>query len=84
MGWGRFTLIKSTMANILIYYISLITIPVSVTKRLESVECRFLWGDLEEKRNYYLVVWYEVKKPIHLGELGLMLMVEVNRVFQGK
>lgn len=39
---GRLTLIKSTLSNLPLSYISLITIPMSVAKKLEAIKCRFL------------------------------------------
>lgn len=37
------TLMKNTITNILsIYYLSILTIPTSVVKRLKSIRCRFL------------------------------------------
>lgn len=30
-----------------IFFMSLLTIPVNVAKRLETIQCRFLWGDIE-------------------------------------
>ncbi|RVW60790.1 LINE-1 reverse transcriptase-like [Vitis vinifera] len=42
---GRITLIKSTLASIPIYFLSLIRIPKSVTKRIEKIQRDFLWGE---------------------------------------
>lgn len=52
---GRFTLIKHTLANLPIYYLSTLTILVKVAKKLEAIQCRFLWGDTDESRKFHFV-----------------------------
>lgn len=81
---GRLTLIKNTLSNLPIYWMSRISMSVSVAKKLEALQCRFLWGDSDEKRSYHFVAWGEVKKPICEGELGMRSMLEMNRVLEGK
>ena len=41
---GRITLIKSTLASMSIYQMSLFRMPKIVAKRLEKVQRDFLWG----------------------------------------
>lgn len=81
---GRLTLIKSTMANLPKYYLSTLTIPVSIAKKLESIQCKLLWGDEEDNRKFHLVKWEEVKKPLKDGSLGIRSIVELNVALQGK
>lgn len=40
-------LIKIIFGNLLIYYMSLLTIPGSVAKKLEVIRSRFIWRDME-------------------------------------
>ena len=40
---GRITFIKCTLARLPLYHMSLIRIPIVVTKRLEKVQINFLW-----------------------------------------
>ena len=48
---GRITLIKSTLANIPIYQLSLFRMPKLVAKRLEKLQRDFLWGEGSLERN---------------------------------
>ena len=41
---GRRTLIKSTLSNLSIYFMSLFVIPKRVVIRLEKIQRDFLWG----------------------------------------
>ena len=41
---GRATLIRSTLSNLPIYYISVLRLPSSVRRRLEQIQRDFLWG----------------------------------------
>lgn len=81
---GRLTLIKSTLANLPIYYLSILTIAASIAKKLENIQCRFLWGDEKGNRKYHLIRWEEVKKPMRVGGLGLRSIRALNGALHGK
>lgn len=51
------TLIKSTLASIPIYYLSLFTILASVAKEMGVNFRNFLWNDCMEDKKYHLVDW---------------------------
>jgi hypothetical protein len=75
-------LIKSKLSNLPAYLLSLFPIPVSVAKRIESIQCVFLWGDIGEEFKHPLVNWPKVCSPIrHLGICNLRLF---NRALLGK
>ena len=40
---GRLTLIRSTLSNMPIYYMSILRMPTSVRLRLEQIQRDFLW-----------------------------------------
>jgi hypothetical protein len=52
---GRLTMIKSTLSNILIYYLSLFQILVIVAKHIERIQRDFLWGGVGDKFKFHLV-----------------------------
>jgi hypothetical protein len=54
---GRVTLIKSTLANLPTYYLSLFPMPVSGAKCVEKLQRNFLWGGIGEEFKYHLVKW---------------------------
>lgn len=92
---GRYTLIKNTFANLPVYYLTTLTILASIAKRLETIQCQFLWGDGEDCKKFHLIKWDEVKKPLYLkkievkkplhgGSLGIRLVMEFNKALQGK
>lgn len=52
---GRLTLIKASLASILIYYLSLFVMLVAVYKELEQIQRDFLWKKGREKSGLHLV-----------------------------
>ncbi|GLT62498.1 hypothetical protein SLA2020_351340 [Shorea laevis] len=81
---GRVTLIKSTLANLLTYYMSLFPLPVSVANRMEKLQRDFLWGGLGDEFKYHLVSWSKVCSPVSVGGLGIRNLLMFNRALLGK
>ena len=52
---GRVTLIKSTLSNLPTYMLSLFPIPTYVAKRIEKIQCDFLWGGMNDEVKFHLV-----------------------------
>ena len=66
--------IKSTLSNLPVYFMSLFKIPVSMATQLEKIQRQFLWGDLDNKRKLHLVGLNSVAK----GGLGIRRFVVMN------
>ena len=81
---GRVTFIKSTLANLLAYYLSLFPISVSVAKHIEKLQQQFLWGGIGEEFKFHLVNWMKVCTPIKEGELGIINLMVFNCTLLGK
>ena len=68
---GRITLIKSSLANLPIYYMSLFPIPKGVVAKIVSITRAFLWCGDSEKKCIPMVAWSTVQLPKALGGLGI-------------
>ena len=68
---GRVTLIKSTLASLPLYQMSLIRMPATVTKRLEKLQGNFLWGGGALEKKTHLIKWKVVCSEKGMGGLGL-------------
>jgi hypothetical protein len=80
---GRVTLIKSTLANVPTYFLSLFHLPRSVAAQLEKLQRDFLWGGLGEGSKVHLVKWSKVCSPISNGGLGIQNLLLFNQALLG-
>lgn len=62
----------------------MLNIPSKVAKRLETIQCNFLWGDRDNSKKFHLLNWNEVKNPIKDGGLGLCSLVNLNKALLGR
>jgi len=81
---GRVTLIKSTLANVPTYFLSLFHLPRSVAARLEKLQWDFLWSGLGEESKVHLVKWSKVCSLISDGGLGIRNLLLFNQALLGK
>ena len=81
---GRLTLLKSTIASLPTYYLSLFTIPKHEAARIEKLQRNFLWGGLGDGFNHHLVGWDTVCSPLAQGGLGVRKVEVINRALLGK
>ena len=77
-------MLKSTLASLPTYFLSLFTIPVSVARRIEKLQRNFLWGGMGDIQNYHLVSWDQICSPIPYGGLGVKNLILFNKALLGK
>ncbi|XP_028064362.1 uncharacterized protein LOC114267521 [Camellia sinensis] len=75
---GRLTLIRSVLSSLPVYYLSILKMPHSVIKTIESLRAAFLWGGSELRRKIHLVKWEEITKKRDQGGLGIRRIQDVN------
>jgi len=81
---GRLCLIKSVLAAVPLYYISLFKVPEGVCKSITSIQRRFLWGWGKEKRPISWVSWKDICKPKEEGGLGVRDIRRFNHALLAK
>ncbi|RVW21265.1 LINE-1 reverse transcriptase-like [Vitis vinifera] len=67
---GRITLIKSTLASMPLYQLSLFRMPKGMARRLEKLQRDFLWGGGSTERKAHLVSWEKVCVSKEKGDLA--------------
>ena len=75
---GRFTLIKSVLSTIPVYYISLFKMPEGVSRILDKIQSYFLWGDNGLEKKLHLVSWNKVTSNLNQGGLGVRRIRDMN------
>ena len=81
---GCLTLIKSTLSNLLTYFLSLFPIPADVAHRIEKIQRNFLWETSEEVTKFHLVKWDMVCNPYSHGGLAIKNLRRFNEALLGK
>ncbi|KAL6314020.1 hypothetical protein AAG906_011754 [Vitis piasezkii] len=81
---GRITLIRSVLASMPIYHMSLFRMPKSVARRLDKVQRDFLWGGGSEVKKAHLIKWEAICEDKSKGGLGLRKLVLLNKALLGK
>ena len=78
------TLIKSTLASMPIYYLSLFRMPKIVAKRIEKLQRDFLWGGGSLERKVHLINWEVVCTQKEKGGLGIRKIDLLNKALLSK
>ncbi|RVW41542.1 LINE-1 reverse transcriptase-like [Vitis vinifera] len=81
---GRITLVRSTLANLPIYFMSIFQMPRVVRIRLEKIQRDFLWGGGALVQKPHLVKWSIVCLDKRSGGLGVKNLGAFNRALLGK
>lgn len=66
----RITLIKASLSNLPIHYMSLFKMPKVGSARMDSTRRNFLWEGRSDSKKLYLMKWSEMMKPKRCGGLG--------------
>ncbi|GKC28667.1 RNA-directed DNA polymerase, eukaryota [Tanacetum coccineum] len=75
---GRFTLTKSVLSSIPLYYFSLFKVPIGVLKRLESCRSNFFRGVESGSRKVSWFSWDSVVASKDVGGLGMSSFLAMN------
>ena len=81
---GRLTLIRGTLSNMAIYFLSLLQIPRKVKVRLEKIPREFLWGGGALEGKIHLVKWKIVCSNKDKGGLGVICLGTLNKALLAK
>ena len=81
---GRITLIRSTLSNLSIYFMSIFHLPMAVRMKLEKIQRDFLWGGGSLKQKPHLVRWSIVCEDKSKGGLGVKSLGLFNKALLGK
>ena len=77
-------LIKSTLASLPIYQLSLVRMPIFIAKQLEQLQRNFLWGGGTLNKKPHLVNWDVICSNKGQGGLGLRSLTSLNKALLGK
>ncbi|KAL4278435.1 hypothetical protein GQ457_03G038090 [Hibiscus cannabinus] len=80
---GKLALVKSVLASVPIYFISIFAIPATIKSLLSKLIARFLWGSLDKKVIHW-VSWETMCLPKSRGGLGLVDFGIKNRALLNK
>ena len=81
---GRITLIRSTLSNLPIYFMSIFQLPRAIRMRLEKIQRDFLWGGGALEQKPHLARWPIVCKDKSIGGLGVKSLGLFNKALLGK
>ena len=75
---GRLTLLKSCLASIPVYLLSIINFPRWAIDMLNSHMGHFLWNNSEDRHKYHLANWQLIAQQKELGVLGISDLRSLN------
>lgn len=68
---GRLTLIKASLSNLPLYYMSLFPIPHGIVDKITKLQRDFLWCGFAGNKSFPLVKWDTIQIPKNIGGLGV-------------
>nr|GEV57985.1 putative RNA-directed DNA polymerase, eukaryota, reverse transcriptase zinc-binding domain protein [Tanacetum cinerariifolium] len=76
---GRFTLIKSVLGSLGVYYFSSFKAPKKIINKLESIRRSFFWGGSMDENKISWIAWDKVLSPRNHGGLGTDSLSSCNQ-----
>ncbi|GJU31861.1 RNA-directed DNA polymerase, eukaryota [Tanacetum coccineum] len=76
---GKATLISSVLGSIGTYYLSLFPMPITVSKKLESIRSHFFWGSDDSSKRIPWISWNLVLASKGNGGLGIGSLYSLNQ-----
>ena len=77
---GHATLIQSTSASVPIHVMQTTLLPQKISRQLDKLNCKFLWGDTAHHRHYHTISWETLTSPKYAGGLGIKSSRHMNLV----
>ena len=77
-------MIQFALANLPIYYMSILKCPIAIINRIEKFQRDFLWEGREESNKIHLVNWKSVCRRKKSGGLGIRPLKSLNQALLGK
>jgi len=81
---GKLTMLKSVLANLPIYFLSMFSPPQKVIARIEHIQRNFLWDTYEGDKRLHLVGWNHICKLETQGGLGVRSIKHVSKALMMK
>jgi hypothetical protein len=80
---GRASLVKSVLTSIVIYYITVLNIPVEVLMNIDSIRRAFIWAACDKVTGGKCKVnWEAVCKPVEYGGIGILNLAKFSSALQ--
>ncbi|KAK3200454.1 hypothetical protein Dsin_023869 [Dipteronia sinensis] len=81
---GRLVMIKSVLASLPKYLLSVFSIPTGVASKIEKLQRDFFWGDSVAKRKIHSIDWVSICKSKKQGGLGIDRMSDKSLSLMSK
>ncbi|GJY45302.1 RNA-directed DNA polymerase, eukaryota, reverse transcriptase zinc-binding domain protein [Tanacetum coccineum] len=81
---GRFTLIKSVLGSLGVYYFSTFKAPNKIINKLEGIRRIFFWGGTTDENKIAWIAWDKATSSISNGGLGIGTLKSSNHAMLSK
>ncbi|GKB17359.1 hypothetical protein Tco_0851282 [Tanacetum coccineum] len=81
---GRFTLIKSVLGSLGVYYFSTFKAPNKIINKLEGIRRNFFWGGTTDENKIAWIAWDKATSSISNGGLGIGTLKSSNHAMLSK